>query len=315
MSPFACSVSLQVVSNVFCCRELTRVEHAGLTVLIVAVCTSMSLAFECLGVVLELNVSCCFHWSVDLIDCSWPCSHVMVYPLLYDTGRSECHSSDLHHSICMLPQALPWTVVSGWKPDTVNPDFYRHVCHDHRFDHDWAVPTRLFPRKRNVLLRRLKCVWHRTACMIKTPLSFSILSTDSPENRNQWMHQVQTPLCALYFVLFLFYWICYSRYTLIYWSIMLPSTGRVSYCTFTWVFLLHCSFTVPVTNSNEFWRSLKLFFCDLSCSAVMLHFLDCKKTCCINLYWQGKNVFKNTVQKRWRSAYCLCAFPDFRCKF
>lgn len=73
MSPFACSVSLQVVSNVFCCRELTRVEHAGLTVLIVTVCTSLSLAFECLGVVLELNVSCCFHGSVAFNDCSWPC--------------------------------------------------------------------------------------------------------------------------------------------------------------------------------------------------------------------------------------------------
>lgn len=172
MSPFACSVSLQVVSNVFCYRELTRVEHAGLTVLIVAVCTSMSLAFECLGVVLELNVSCCFHGSVALNDRSWPCSLVMDRPLLYHTGRSECHSSDLHHSICMLPQALPRTVVSGWKPDTVDPDFYRHVCHDHRVDHDWALPTRLFPRKRNVLLRRLKCVWHRTACMIKTPTYF-----------------------------------------------------------------------------------------------------------------------------------------------
>lgn len=58
MRPFACSsVSLQVVSNLFCCRKLTRVEHAGLTVLIVTICTSISLAFECLGVVLELNVS------------------------------------------------------------------------------------------------------------------------------------------------------------------------------------------------------------------------------------------------------------------
>ncbi|TNN03057.1 hypothetical protein fugu_000086 [Takifugu bimaculatus] len=44
-----------VLSNVLCCRELTRAEHAGLTVLIVTACTSMSLAFDCLGVVLELN--------------------------------------------------------------------------------------------------------------------------------------------------------------------------------------------------------------------------------------------------------------------
>lgn len=74
MSPFAySSVSLQVISNVFCCRELTRVEHAGLTVLIVTVCTSMSLASECLGVVLELNVSCCLHGSVAFSDCLRPC--------------------------------------------------------------------------------------------------------------------------------------------------------------------------------------------------------------------------------------------------
>lgn len=156
MSPFACaSVSLQVILNVFCCRELTRVEHAGLTVLIVTVCTSMSLAFDCLGVVLELNVSCCLHGSVAFNDRLWLCFPVTDCPLLYHTGRSECHSSDLHHSSRMLPQTLPWTVVSGWKPDTVYPDFNWHVCHDHRFDHDWAVPTRLFPWKRNVLLCRL----------------------------------------------------------------------------------------------------------------------------------------------------------------
>uniref|UniRef100_H3DGG1 Putative sodium-coupled neutral amino acid transporter 11 n=1 Tax=Tetraodon nigroviridis TaxID=99883 RepID=H3DGG1_TETNG len=53
--PLECFVTREVVSNLVCCRELTRVEHAGLTVLIVSVCTSMSLAFECLGVVLELN--------------------------------------------------------------------------------------------------------------------------------------------------------------------------------------------------------------------------------------------------------------------
>lgn len=70
MCLFACSsVSLQVVSNVICSRKLSRVEHAGLTVLILTVCTSISLAFECLGVVLELNVSCCLRGSVAFNDC------------------------------------------------------------------------------------------------------------------------------------------------------------------------------------------------------------------------------------------------------
>eukprot|EP00066_Takifugu_rubripes_P001069 XP_003962005.1 PREDICTED: putative sodium-coupled neutral amino acid transporter 11 [Takifugu rubripes] len=53
--PLECFVTREVLSNVLCCRELTRAEHAGLTVLIVTACTSMSLAFDCLGVVLELN--------------------------------------------------------------------------------------------------------------------------------------------------------------------------------------------------------------------------------------------------------------------
>ncbi|KAM3861967.1 putative sodium-coupled neutral amino acid transporter 11 [Diretmus argenteus] len=53
--PLECFVTREVVSNVICNRELTKVEHVSITVLIVAACTAISLAFDCLGVVLELN--------------------------------------------------------------------------------------------------------------------------------------------------------------------------------------------------------------------------------------------------------------------
>lgn len=113
MGPFVrSSLSPQVVSNVLCCRELTKAEHAGLTVLIVTACTSISLAFDCLGVVLELNVSRCLHGSVVFNNLFMALFPVMDYPLLHP-GRSECHSADLHLSICMFPQTVLWTVVSG----------------------------------------------------------------------------------------------------------------------------------------------------------------------------------------------------------
>ncbi|MEQ2175094.1 hypothetical protein GOODEAATRI_014694, partial [Goodea atripinnis] len=44
-----------VVSNVICSRPLSKAEHVAITLLIVAVCTALSLAYDCLGVVLELN--------------------------------------------------------------------------------------------------------------------------------------------------------------------------------------------------------------------------------------------------------------------
>ncbi|XP_008299374.1 putative sodium-coupled neutral amino acid transporter 11 [Stegastes partitus] len=53
--PLECFVTREVVSNVICNRTLSRVEHVSITVLIVAVCTAISLAYDCLGVVLELN--------------------------------------------------------------------------------------------------------------------------------------------------------------------------------------------------------------------------------------------------------------------
>ncbi|KAM4559391.1 putative sodium-coupled neutral amino acid transporter 11 [Odontesthes bonariensis] len=53
--PLECFVTREVVSNVICGRDLSKAEHAAITLLIVAVCASISLAYDCLGVVLELN--------------------------------------------------------------------------------------------------------------------------------------------------------------------------------------------------------------------------------------------------------------------
>ncbi|XP_050927536.1 putative sodium-coupled neutral amino acid transporter 11 isoform X2 [Lates calcarifer] len=53
--PLECFVTREVVCNVICRRELSNTEHVVITLLIVAVCTLISLAYDCLGVVLELN--------------------------------------------------------------------------------------------------------------------------------------------------------------------------------------------------------------------------------------------------------------------
>ncbi|KAM4609110.1 putative sodium-coupled neutral amino acid transporter 11 [Polymixia lowei] len=53
--PLECFVTREVISNVICKRDLSKAEHVAITFLIVAVCTAISLAFDCLGVVLELN--------------------------------------------------------------------------------------------------------------------------------------------------------------------------------------------------------------------------------------------------------------------
>ncbi|XP_047227127.1 putative sodium-coupled neutral amino acid transporter 11 isoform X2 [Girardinichthys multiradiatus] len=53
--PLECFVTREVVSNVICSRPLSKPEHVAITLLIVAVCTALSLAYDCLGVVLELN--------------------------------------------------------------------------------------------------------------------------------------------------------------------------------------------------------------------------------------------------------------------
>ncbi|XP_028291950.1 putative sodium-coupled neutral amino acid transporter 11 [Gouania willdenowi] len=52
--PLECFVTREVVCNVWN-RDLSETQHVAVTVLIVSACTSLSLAFDCLGVVLELN--------------------------------------------------------------------------------------------------------------------------------------------------------------------------------------------------------------------------------------------------------------------
>lgn len=48
---------MQVVSNVFFHGMLSNVAHVVVTVVIIAVSTVISLTYDCLGIVLELNVS------------------------------------------------------------------------------------------------------------------------------------------------------------------------------------------------------------------------------------------------------------------
>ncbi|XP_034549481.1 putative sodium-coupled neutral amino acid transporter 11 [Notolabrus celidotus] len=53
--PLECFVTREVVTNVICRRDLSKMEHVLITSLIVLACTSLSLPYDCLGVVLELN--------------------------------------------------------------------------------------------------------------------------------------------------------------------------------------------------------------------------------------------------------------------
>uniref|UniRef100_A0A3B4AS15 Putative sodium-coupled neutral amino acid transporter 11 n=1 Tax=Periophthalmus magnuspinnatus TaxID=409849 RepID=A0A3B4AS15_9GOBI len=53
--PLECFVTREVLSNVMCYRELSRVKHGAITFLIVAVCTAISVSLDCLALVMELN--------------------------------------------------------------------------------------------------------------------------------------------------------------------------------------------------------------------------------------------------------------------
>lgn len=165
--------SSQVISNVICNRELSKVEHVIVTLFIVAVCTAISLGFDCLGVVLALNVSnnqLSQHVSVPFVLCIHACwcpSSVFYLNgvLFYYSGGSVRHTTDLHHSLCMLPQALLRPLVSDWKLDTHHSDTAWHICNGHRFDNDWPHQPRLFTRRGDVLLCRRQCLRHCTTCM------------------------------------------------------------------------------------------------------------------------------------------------------
>uniref|UniRef100_A0A4W5JS28 Putative sodium-coupled neutral amino acid transporter 11 n=1 Tax=Hucho hucho TaxID=62062 RepID=A0A4W5JS28_9TELE len=53
--PLECFVTREVVSNVFFKGSLNNHAHVAVTLLIVAACTALSLAYDCLGIVLVLN--------------------------------------------------------------------------------------------------------------------------------------------------------------------------------------------------------------------------------------------------------------------
>ncbi|CAL8368761.1 unnamed protein product, partial [Arctogadus glacialis] len=53
--PLECFVTREVLSNVFYQRELTSMEHAAITLLLVGSSCTLSLLYDCLGRVMELN--------------------------------------------------------------------------------------------------------------------------------------------------------------------------------------------------------------------------------------------------------------------
>ncbi|CAL8268660.1 unnamed protein product [Lota lota] len=53
--PLECFVTREVVSNVFYKRELSTMEHVGVTLLILTLSLTLSLLYDCLGLVMELN--------------------------------------------------------------------------------------------------------------------------------------------------------------------------------------------------------------------------------------------------------------------
>ncbi|CAI5762363.1 Aa_trans domain-containing protein [Podarcis lilfordi] len=53
--PIECFVTREVLANVFFDGNLTTICHVALTVIVIALATSVSLVYDCLGIVLELN--------------------------------------------------------------------------------------------------------------------------------------------------------------------------------------------------------------------------------------------------------------------
>ncbi|XP_028603252.2 putative sodium-coupled neutral amino acid transporter 11 isoform X1 [Podarcis muralis] len=53
--PIECFVTREVLANVFFGGNLTTIYHVALTVIVIALATSVSLVYDCLGIVLELN--------------------------------------------------------------------------------------------------------------------------------------------------------------------------------------------------------------------------------------------------------------------
>lgn len=94
------------------------------------------------------------------------CCHLIIWL----SGCSECHSVDLHHPVCLLPQALPWPLVPGWKPVCFHVDNNWVLCHDHWTDPDWSLSPGLLTWGGDVLLCRCKHLWYSATLMKRTYL-------------------------------------------------------------------------------------------------------------------------------------------------
>lgn len=92
-------------------------------------------------------------------------SEINRFHLLCHPGRPECHSSNLHHPVCVLPQTFTGPLVPGWKSDSHRADINRPVCHDHWSDHDRPLSSRLHTWCGDVLLCRCQHLWHGATWM------------------------------------------------------------------------------------------------------------------------------------------------------
>lgn len=153
-----CLLCLQVVANVFFKGSLNNHAHVAVTLLIVAACTALSLAYDCLGIVLVLNVSRMTFWIVVTYFYT-KITMVIFLTILFFFCLPGCckrHTFNFHHSISLLPQAFHRALVPRWKPHPLSHPHSWCLCHDNRFDHGGYVPPRLLPWSRDVLLRNFQ---------------------------------------------------------------------------------------------------------------------------------------------------------------
>lgn len=149
-----------MISNVFFKGELSNIAHFIITLVIISAATAISLSYDCLGIVLELNVrfpvnSLTTRYVVS--NSSWCCWSVTFRDVCKCfSGCFECYTSHVHLPRRLLSEALGWPLVSWGKPLSQHHPGSGCLCNDNRLSHDGALPSGLFTRSRDVLLYRLQ---------------------------------------------------------------------------------------------------------------------------------------------------------------